>query len=106
MAGLDGTRILTFDEPATGGWYSSSDLSYKQFAEALEFRRTTGSQDSIWVYGVGNHGGGPTREMIQQALAWMKDPAKPRVRFSTAHAVFSEAGDLRPAGSPSSRTSF
>ncbi|AIE87473.1 alpha-mannosidase [Fimbriimonas ginsengisoli] len=84
---LDGTKILTFDEPATGSWYNS-DLSYKQFQEMLDFRDKTGSKDMLWVYGVGNHGGGPTREMIQEALGWMKDPTKPKVRFSTATEFF------------------
>ncbi len=85
--GLDGTKILTFDEPASGSWYNS-DLSYKQFQEMLDFERNTGSKDMLWVYGVGNHGGGPTREYIQEALKWMKDPSKPVVKFSTASQFF------------------
>ena len=55
--GLDGTKMLSFDEPATGSWYNS-DLSYKQFQEMLDFQKNTGSKDMLWVYGVGNHGGG------------------------------------------------
>jgi len=85
--GLDGTRILTFEEPATGSWYNS-DLSYKQFEEMLKFEQDVGSRDSLMVYGVGNHGGGPTREYIETALAWMKNPAKPKVKFSTAGEFF------------------
>lgn len=84
---LDGTKVLAFDEPATGSWYNS-DLSYQQFRELLDFQDKTGSKDTLWVYGVGNHGGGPTREMIQQALEWQKDPTKPRVKFSTATQFF------------------
>lgn len=84
----DSTRLLTFEEPATGSWYNS-DLSYKQFQELLDFEKVTGSaKDTLWVYGVGNHGGGPTREYIEEALSWMKDPSKPRVKFSTATQFF------------------
>lgn len=85
--GLDGTKILTFDEPASGSWYNS-DLSYKQFQEMLDFQENTGSKDMLWVYGVGNHGGGPTREYINVAESWMKDPSKPKVQFSTATQFF------------------
>ncbi|MDR3689169.1 MAG: glycoside hydrolase family 38 C-terminal domain-containing protein [Fimbriimonas sp.] len=84
---LDGTRVLAFDEPANGSWYNS-DLSYRQFQEMLNFEESTGSKNDLWVYGVGNHGGGPTREQIQTALEWMKDPSKPTVRFSTATQFF------------------
>ncbi len=85
--GLDGSRVLAFDEPATGSWYNS-DLSYKQFEEMLEFNKTTGSKDMLWVYGVGNHGGGPTREHIQWALEQMKSGSAPNIRFSTASEFF------------------
>lgn len=84
---LDGTKVLAFDEPASGSWYNG-DLSYGQFREMLDFEKKTGSKDMLWVYGVGNHGGGPTREMIETALGWMKDPAKPKVRFATATEFF------------------
>lgn len=94
--GLDGTKVLAFDEPASGSWYNS-DLSYKQFQEMLDFKNKVGSKDMLWVYGVGNHGGGPTREMIEEALGWIKDPSKPKVKFSTATEFFKklETYDLK-----------
>jgi len=85
--GIDGTRVLAFDEPASGSWYNS-DLSYKQFQELLDFQDKTGAKDTLWVYGVGNHGGGPTRENINEALKWMSSPNKPNVKFSTATQFF------------------
>lgn len=85
--GPDGTRILTFDEPATGSWYNS-DLSYRQFDELFAFQKRYGSNDMLWVYGVGNHGGGPTREHITTALDWMKKGYLPTVKFSTATQFF------------------
>lgn len=85
--GPDGSRVLAFDETATGSWYNS-DITPKVFDEMLQFREATGSKDMLWVYGVGNHGGGPTRENVQTAREWMKQPAKPTVKFSTAEAFF------------------
>lgn len=87
--GLDGTKMLAFDEPASGSFYNSG-LGYEQFGEMFDFEKATkGAKDSLVVYGVGNHGGGPTREHIETALEWMKDPSKPRVKFSTASEFFS-----------------
>lgn len=47
-------------------------------------------------YGVGNHGGGPTREQIAQIIAINEDPAGPTLRFSTPDAFFerASAGDF------------
>lgn len=89
----DGTRILTFDEPATGSWYNSG-LGDQQLQELLDFEKSSGSRDALWVYGVGNHGGGPTREQIEQALAWMKTGYMPSVRFSTASEFFARLRQL------------
>jgi len=85
--GPDGSRVLAFEEPATGSWYNS-DLSYKQFEEMFNFEKTTGSKDMLWVYGVGNHGGGPTREYIQTALSWQEKSYLPTAKFSTATNFF------------------
>lgn len=92
---LDGSKVLAFDEPANGSWYNA-DLNDNRFQEMLNFEDASGSKDDLWVYGVGNHGGGPTREEIEIALGWMKDPAKPKIRFSTASQFFHklESNDL------------
>jgi len=83
--GLDGTRILAFRE--VNSWYNS-DLSGNQFEETWDFEKRTGSKDMLWVYGVGNHGGGPTREYLNVADSWMKRRFLPTVKFSTATAFF------------------
>lgn len=94
--GLDGTKVLSFDEPASGSWYNG-DISYKEFEEMLDFENKTGSKDALMVYGVGNHGGGPTREMIQEALKMMDRKDLPGIKFSTATQFFKklETYDLK-----------
>lgn len=94
--GLDGTKVLAFDEPASGSWYNG-DISYKQFQEMLDFENNTGSKDMLMVYGVGNHGGGPTREMIQEAMKMMAKKDLPPIKFSTATQFFKklETYDLK-----------
>jgi len=83
--GLDGTRILAFQE--VNSWYNS-DLSQAQFDEMTDFYKRVGSRDILWVYGVGNHGGGATREYLDTALGWMQKPYLPQAQFSTATRFF------------------
>jgi alpha-mannosidase len=83
----DGSRVLAFEEPATGGWYNG-DVTPRLFERAFDFESRLGLRDMLWVYGVGNHGGGPTRENLVQALDWMRKPYLPAVKFSTATEFF------------------
>ncbi|HEY3415129.1 MAG TPA: glycoside hydrolase family 38 C-terminal domain-containing protein [Armatimonadota bacterium] len=85
--GPDGTRALTFDEIASGSWYDSN-LSGKILDELVPWKQATGTTDIMWVYGVGNHGGGPTREQLNIAETWKKTPYYPTVEYSTAQAFF------------------
>jgi alpha-mannosidase len=36
----------------------------------LDWRRTTGLEQALWLPGVGDHGGGPTAEMLEQLALW------------------------------------
>src|SRR5205823_11312990 len=83
----DGSKVLAFEEPATGGFYNG-DVQMNRFDRTFKFFDTTGSKDMIWVYGVGNHGGGPTRENIDAALGFQKLSFLPTVKFSTATQFF------------------
>jgi alpha-mannosidase len=85
--GPDGTKVLSFEEPATGGWYNG-DVAANRFDRLFKWIDQTGAKDMLWVYGVGNHGGGPTRENIQAALGFQKLTYLPTVRFSTATEFF------------------
>ena len=44
----------------------------------------TGLQEIFWLPGVGDHGGGPTRDMLEVAHKWNSSPFFPQVQFSTA----------------------
>ena len=91
-SGPDGSRVLTFEEPVISGWYNCDPITRQLFGELSEMTKRTGSHDELWVYGVGNHGGGPTRESITTALAWRREPYLPQVKFSTAQAFFKAQG--------------
>jgi alpha-mannosidase len=41
----------------------------------LEWQAATGCADALWLPGVGDHGGGPTAEMLEQLELWRRQPA-------------------------------
>ena len=79
----DGSRVLkantdNYDEPIV-----SEELSRPWAME-----RDYGLKESLVVFGVGDHGGGPTREMIDQGKEYGADPLFPKVHFVTADTYF------------------
>ncbi|MBW4421397.1 MAG: alpha-mannosidase [Myxacorys californica WJT36-NPBG1] len=51
---------------------------------AWEWFRRTGSTDCLWLPGVGDHGGGPTRDMLTISQRWEKSPFFPTLKFTIA----------------------
>jgi alpha-mannosidase len=50
-----------------------------------------GGLDMMYLYGVGDHGGGPTRQDLDTALRWRKgDLIFPKINFSTAGQYFAD----------------
>lgn len=81
----DGSRVLTFRIPYE---YCTSGKDLEQHVErcAAEFR---GPVDQLMCfYGVGNHGGGPTRENIASILRLAAQPETPTLLFSTPNRYF------------------
>lgn len=50
---------------------------------ACDWEVKTGFQRSLWLPGVGDHGGGPTRDMLQVAQRWQRSPFFPKMEFGT-----------------------
>ncbi|AFZ25988.1 alpha-mannosidase [Cylindrospermum stagnale PCC 7417] len=49
-----------------------------------EWQTQTGLEDALWLPGVGDHGGGPTRDMLEVAQRWQQSPFFPELEFITA----------------------
>ncbi|WP_040283745.1 alpha-mannosidase [Tessaracoccus massiliensis] len=79
--GIDGTRIFTHFPPAdTYG----SDLSPENMAHAARNFRDKGRSDiSLVPFGYGDGGGGPTREMLEEARRVRDLEGSPRVEVGT-----------------------
>lgn len=60
---------------------------------ALKWEEQTGLKDIFWIPGVGDHGGGPTKDMIQVAQKWRRSPFFPELKFSTAANFLNQVKD-------------
>ncbi|MBM6919619.1 hypothetical protein H6A12_00345 [Phocea massiliensis] len=79
-----GAEILALNEPL---WYNDSILPmYLHIVP--QFCYKYGVLDMMKIYGVGDHGGGPTRKDIEMILEMQKWPLAPTIRFSTYDAFF------------------
>ncbi len=78
--GLDGTKIFSMMSGAIG----ENIESVKMASHAFDWQVKTGLQDALWLPGVGDHGGGPTRDMLEVAKRWKLSPFFPRLEFIKA----------------------
>jgi len=84
--GPDGSRLLAFDIGCYTGYNGVIAPEIVRFLP--DFEKKTGLRDFLYLYGVGDHGGGPTRRDIENILWFQKWPVWPRFIFGTLHAYF------------------
>jgi alpha-mannosidase len=99
----DGSKVLTyFPTDYTHGNVNPTRIS-ADFAESAQ--RNPGTIEHLDLYGVGDHGGGPTRAMLDEAEHWIaagktgKD-AIPAYKYHTAQQFFNEIEGKLSADSP------
>ena len=92
----DGSRVLTYFPHGYGAGISAAGLSQ----DVADYVPQTGFPEIMHLYGVGDHGGGPTREMLDEGVR-LEDPTVvfPKIKFSTARAFFDDAEKAIAAGS-------
>jgi len=83
--GPDGSRVLVRNDMASG---YNGQITPAITRSLLRFTRETGLPFSMFVYGVGDHGGGPTRRDILYALDMGTWPVFPQIRFATAREFY------------------
>ncbi|MBN1874673.1 MAG: alpha-mannosidase [Anaerolineae bacterium] len=98
--GPDGSRLLVFNDiqwymPVTGTNISVTPVIADP---VVEFAQTTGLKQMPMLYGVGDHGGGPTRQDLRRLIEMDSWPVFPNVRFSTLHNFFETAEAALTAG--------
>ena len=90
--GQDGSRLLTLNGMP---WYQTITLSNRKqqlqptiVEPLIEFKRATGLKILPVLYGVGDHGGGPTRQDLELLVEMKKWPVYPKIEFSSLHNFF------------------
>ncbi|MBQ7365516.1 MAG: alpha-mannosidase [Clostridia bacterium] len=87
-----GKELLCYREQY---WYNSG-ITPKIGAGILDIaKRSAGFKTGLIVYGVGDHGGGPTRRDVERAYEMMDWAIFPTIRFGTLREFFKEAECVR-----------
>lgn len=82
----DGTQLLSLMSAPIG-----EGVDPVKMANYLwNFEQKTGLSTLLWLPGVGDHGGGPTRDMLEVARRWQQSPFFPQLEFGTAKEYLEE----------------
>ncbi|MEL6492127.1 MAG: alpha-mannosidase [Cyanobacteria bacterium J06621_3] len=74
----DGSRILSLMLPPIG-----TDIDPVKMANhATQWETSTGISNTLWLPGLGDHGGGPTRDMLEKANRLKNSPFFPKINFT------------------------
>ncbi|MGL5922775.1 alpha-mannosidase [Chroococcidiopsis sp.] len=76
----DGTDILSLMSAPIGEGIDP----VKMAAYACDWEAKTQLPQVLWLPGVGDHGGGPTRDMLEVARRWQQSPFFPDLEFTTS----------------------
>lgn len=96
--GLDGTPITAVTLPPIG-----TDIEAPEIAQyAAQWEANTGFQACLWLPGVGDHGGGPTRDMLLKTRRWANSPLFPNLTFGHAQPLLDSLLTPPTANSPHS----
>ena len=104
----DGSKVLAYFPHD----YANDNLNPVRLAQDLKTarERATGMDDMMDLYGIGDHGGGPTRAILDEGFHWSSDGAAPanstatvtpKIEFGTALPYFQK---VEKEIAPESRT--
>ncbi len=85
----DGSKVLTYFPTDYVHTNVNPTRISADFAESAQ--RNPGTAEMLDLYGIGDHGGGPTRAMLDEADHWIdagKQDAVPTMRYHTAQSYF------------------
>ena len=83
----DGSKVLTYFPHD----YANDNLNPVRLSRDLVIARDhiSGLTEMMDLYGIGDHGGGPTRAILDEGVHWMQpDKVIPKMKFGTAQRYF------------------
>ena len=89
----DGSRVLTYFPHSAASHWDHIHLDPGRISTGVAEDHTQARlSEIILFYGVGDHGGGPTRTLLDNILRWQNGPnIFPKLTFSTAQSFFDDA---------------
>ncbi len=87
-----GREMIVYREPY---WYNSGITPHIGAGLPELAKRSGGLKTGLIVYGVGDHGGGPTRRDVERAIEMQGWPVYPRINFGTFAEFYKEAESVR-----------
>jgi alpha-mannosidase len=89
----DGTEILAYHSPLIG-----ESIQPTRMADyACDWEEKTGQKTALWLPGVGDHGGGPTRDMLDTYRRWQQSPLFPTLKFATVQGFLEQVTSAAPS---------
>ena len=88
----DGSKVLRFHDKCGYNGHLSPAMAFSM----IDFVKENGMKDWMFVYGVGDHGGGPTRRDLRAALDMQTWPVFPNIKLSTTDAFLSIVEKAKP----------
>ena len=96
----DGSKVLTYFPHGYGNQTLNPVRLSMDMATAR--KQAPGLNDMMDLYGMGDHGGGPTRATLDEGMHWSEpDKIAPKMEFGTADAYFKK---VRPEVTENSKT--
>ncbi len=96
----DGSRILSMRIMTAYTTWSVQDLTNHVQGTPKEHMQPPLLSDAMCFYGVGDHGGGPTKEQLAAVAEWRKNPSMPKLVYSSPNQFYEvavqKAGDKFP----------
>ncbi len=89
----DGTEIFSLMSAPIGEGIDP----IKMANYSCEWQQQTSIENVLWLPGVGDHGGEPTRDMLEVAQRWEQSPFFPQLEFTTALNYLSELSSQQSA---------
>lgn len=86
--GPDGSRVLTFDAGAIRRSFIGQPN--RPCEDLALLNKWCGAEIGLSMFGVGNHGGEPSRQMIQTCCQFIQNPLLPGFKFGTLEQFFHE----------------